>query len=461
MTDPDVGDTLARLGKFVVGLRYQDLPTDVVDRETDHVLDTLGCILYGSTTPWVRKVTRAMDRLGESGAASLLGTDAAASPARAALVNGTASHAMDYDDHCQEAGVHAGSATVPAALAYAEATNRTVDGREFLTAIVAGVEAGIRSGFGIGYGSVARGWHIAGWTGAFAAAATASKLYGLDRHRTAHALAVAGTQGCGLLGAQYGADVKRFHMGKAAEAGYLAAALAREDFTGDAHIFGDRYGAIGPTMSDEYDTDAVTATIGDRYRLLDKLSLKPFPSVGQVHAAVDGVAGILGEEGLAPSDVSAVTVQTTETVKDHVGWAYEPTDVMAAQANIQYAVATLLVDGEVTIDAYTDDAIRRPAVLARVDDVAVVVDDAIEATSFGSIVEVTVDDRTYENAVETPRGYPSNPMRQETLRAKFDRQATAAVSDGAADALADSIDSLGDVDDVTDLVELCSPGPAP
>lgn len=454
-SNPVFGETLDQLATYIYELEYDDIPAEVLDREKIHILDTVGCILYGSTTPWVQKVIRACDHLGETGSASILGHEASMTPARAALINGTAAHSMDYDDHCQEAGIHAGSATVPPGIAYAETVDRTVSGRELLTAIVAGVEVGIRTGFGIGYGSVGRGWHIAGWTGAFAAAATTSKLYRLDPDRIAHALAVAGTQGCGLLGAQYGAEVKRFHMGKAAEAGYLGTVLAREGFTGDTQIFQDRYGAIGPTMSDDYDIAAVTENLGTQYRIMDKLSLKPFPSVGQVHASVDAVQEIIRREDIHPDDVLEVTVRTTPTVKDHVGWEYEPTDVMSAQANIQYAVASLLLDGEVLIDAYTQEAIHRPAVLERIEDVTVVVDESLEDTTFGSAVEVSTANQTYENAVHTPRGYPSNFLTEDELHQKFRTQAEKAIDDQAAETLIATVSTLEDVEDVQTLLNHC------
>lgn len=449
------GPTLDRLSTFVHDLNYDDIPMEVRKMEKRHVLDTLGCILYGSTTPWVGKVVRTLDRMGERGDASVLGTAQSVPPARAALINGTASHSMDFDDHCQEAGIHAGSATVPTALAAAEAADDPVDGREFLTSVTAGVEVGIRSGFGVGYGSVGRGWHIAGWTGAFAGAATTGKLFDLDHSRQCHALAVAGTQGCGLLGAQYGAEVKRFHMGKAAEAGYLGAALARESFTGDTEIFQERYGAIGPTMSDDYDIDAVVDGIGERYRLLDKLALKPFPSVGQVHAAVDATRSILASEGIDSSEVSSVRVRVTPTVKDHVGWEYEPTDVMSAQANIQYAIATLLVEGRVTVDAYAPEVIGRNAVLSRVEDVVIVDDDSLDEETFGSVVELTTGGKTHSHAVDTPRGYPENPLSIAEIEAKFRDQAEIALPTDSVDRIIGMVDDLERVEDVGEIVRLC------
>ncbi|MFB6310093.1 MAG: MmgE/PrpD family protein [Salinirussus sp.] len=452
-----IGPTLTRLSEFLTKVTSEDLPTEVIERERRHVLDTLGCMLYGATTPWVEHVHRTLVRLDESGQVSIPGMSTSLPPARAALVGGTAAHAMDFDDHCQDAGVHAGSATVPTALAAAVTADRPVSGDEFLTAVAAGVEVGIRSGFGIGYGSVGQGWHIAGWTGAFAGAATTGMLFDLDQPTQAHALAVAGTQGCGLLGAQYGAAVKRFHMGKAAEAGYLGAGLAREGLTGDTQIFGERYGAIGPTMSDDYDTNAVTAALGSEYRLLDKLVFKPFPSVGQVHAPVDAVRAILEGAEFDGSRVNRVRCRVTPTVKSHVGWKYEPTDVMAAQANIGYAVASLLVDGELTIESFTADAIDRPAVLDRVDDIEVIVDESLAGETFGAVAEVEVGDEWYEQSIETPRGYPENPLSDEELEEKFRRQASHAIEPSAVNHVIELVRELPDLEDITVLVEPLTP----
>jgi 2-methylcitrate dehydratase PrpD len=451
----EFGETLTKLSEYIIDLEYDDIPSKVVERENKHIIDTIGCILYGTSTSWVKKVIAVSEHLGESGDTSVLGSDYSATPARAVLTNGTASHSMDFDDHCQEAGIHAGSATVPAALAYAENTDEPVSGEEFITAVTAGVEVGIRSGFGIGYGSVSQGWHIAGWTGAFAAATTAGKLYDLDHSQLSHALAIAGTQGCGLLGAQYGAEVKRFHMGKAAEAGYLAAALAGELFTGDSRIFQDRYGAIGSTMSNDYDIDAVTSKLGERYRIMDKLSLKPFPSIGQIHAPVDALKQLLDNHEIVGDEVDEVTVHATPTVKHHVGWEYEPADVMSAQANIQYAIASLLVDGEITVDTYTDDAIRRPVILDRISDISVAVDEGMEKTTFGSIVEVTAGNVTVENAVHTPRGCPSNFMTEDEIRNKFFNQSERSVGEDNAEEIVEIISNAEQKDDITTLLHHC------
>lgn len=451
--DP-VTDSLAA---FAESIEYNDIPDDVISLEKSHIIDTLGCILYGSTTPWVNKVISALQPIEPTGATSVIGQDTTLTTASAVLVNGMASHSMDYDDTCRP-GVHAGSATIPSACATVQRLDREVSGKEFLTAVTAGVEIGIRGGHGVGRNCVERGFHIAGWSGTFAAAATTGMLEGLDRGKLGHALALGGTQGAGLMGAQYGAEVKRYHMGRAAQSGFLAAHYANQTLTGDQRIFGDRYGSVGPTLSGEggYASDQAMDGLGDEYRLVDSMHLKPFPSIISIHAPVAGVRDLLNKHELDPSTVESVTVWTSRASKEHVGWDYEPTGVMSAQGNIQYGIASLLEDGELTITAYTPDAIRRPNVVDRTNDVEILIDEkASESGSWSSKVELrTTDNQTYSTTVDAPPGSPQNRLSQTELETKFKTQATKAISDENADRLLEFIVGIEDEPDVRKIFEL-------
>lgn len=444
------------LAEYINEVAFTDLPDEVVELEKRHLLDTLGCILYGPTTPWVRKVIDGLKTSGETGSATVLGDGSQFAPARAALVNGMASHSMDFDDTCRP-GVHAGSASVPSALAHVETADRSVSGKEFLTAFVAGVEVGIRSGFGLGRHSAERGLHIAGFTGPFSAAATTGKLLNLDKTSIGHGLAIAGTQGSGLMGAQYGAEVKRYHMGRAAESGYLGAIFANETLTGDQRIFGDRYGSIGPSLSGEghYDRDAVIDSLGDEYELLDSVNLKPFPSIISVHAPVAAVRKLLEEERFDPDTVESVTVWTSQVTKDHVGWDYEPEGVMAAQGNIQYGIASLLEDGELSIDAYTEEAIRRQRVLERTNDIEIqAAEEFNEDESWGARVRVkTQDGKSYTTTVRDPPGSPTNRMDEDEIIAKFRNQAEKVLPDESVDSIVDFVFSIEEKNDVTEIFD--------
>lgn len=462
----EFGKTTNQLATYLTTLDFEDIPQEVIERERWHLLDTLGTILYGNTTPWVQKVTQALDSMGETnhGTATIPGTELSIPPARACLVNGTASHAMDYDDYCQDAGVHAGSAVVPAALAHAETTSDPVNGKDVLTAIAAGVEVGIRTGYGIGRGSLYDGWHIAGWTDAFAGAATTGYLQNLTHEQMGHALAIAGTQGAGLMGATYGAEVKRFHMGKAAESGFLASTLAREELTGDTKIFEERWGGIGQTMSDDYDIPAVTNQLGDHYELLDKLTFKPFPSVGQTHPPVSAVKKIVEENKIDTENVTNVHVKATEAAKEKAGRDYEPVGVMAAQASMQYAIATYLVDGEIRIDAYTEEAIRRNSVLERINDIDIVADNSLvdDAGGFNSRYKVVVTLETssgdsFTEEIDIPKGFPENPMSEEEMLGKFREQATHVIDEKDANAIIDFVMELEEKDNFAGIVKYMQP----
>jgi 2-methylcitrate dehydratase PrpD len=462
-TDDDVGPVTGTLADYLADVRYSDMPEPVRDRSRWHMLDTLGCVIYGLRTPWVDSVVdtlAGMDETGHGGA-TLPTMSLALSPARAALVTGTASHAMDFDDYCQDAGVHAGSAVLPAILSRAQARDDPVSGPEALTAMAAGTEVGIRAGYGIGRGSLAGGWHIAGWTGAIAAAATAGMLRRMDREELAHALGLGATQGAGLMGATYGASVKRFHMGKAAESGYLGAELAANGLTGDTRLFANRWGSISTTMADDGDPEAVGDGLGDRYELLEKLTLKPYPSVGQTHPAISGVEAVLQESGLDGEDVAEVEIRVTEAAKDKSGWAYEPTGVMAAQSNIQYAVATLLLEGRVSVHDYTEAAISRPTVLERIEDVSVRADQNLvtDASGFNArytteITLVTRDGTCYERRVDVPKGFPDNPMTTGEIEAKFRDQAGAVLDDSAVEATIDFVTNIDSEEDVSRLLDI-------
>lgn len=141
-------------------------------------------------------------------------------------------------------------------------------------------------------------------------------------------------------------------------------------------------------------------------------------------------------------------IQTTRTVKDHVGWGDEPTDGMAAQANVRYA-AILLVVGRLTVEIFTAKAIDRPAVLERIGDVAVVVDEGLAYETLGTIAEVEAGGERHERAVETPLGYPENPLPKTTLEAKFRRQAGHVLDAAAVDRTIELVDDLQALDDVT------------
>jgi 2-methylcitrate dehydratase PrpD len=216
------------LAERISRLRFDELPDDIVARAKHSILDWLGVALCGWTDPLVGKLTRVIEAEGSQPAATLVGSGRKVSASQAALINGTASHALDFDDVHLPSRVHPSVPVVPAALAIAERDRR--GGKALITAFVAGVEAQSAIAAVMGNAHYKRGWHNTATLGMFGAAAAAGSLAGLTVDEMQHAFGVVATQAAGLR-ISFGTMCKPLHAGHAASHGLIAAALAREGFT--------------------------------------------------------------------------------------------------------------------------------------------------------------------------------------------------------------------------------------
>src|SRR5713226_8627150 len=234
----------AELAERASSIRYQDLPDDIRRLARQCLLDWLAVTLAGSREELARILADQAIEDGGRPAASLVGRDAKISAQQAALVNGAASHALDYDDVNMAMGGHPTVPIVPALLALAEDSGAS--GADFLAAFVAGYETECRIGALVLPDHYGRGFHATGTIGSFGAAAACAHLLGLDAEKTATALGIAATQAAGLK-SMFGTMCKPLHAGKAAQNGLLAALLAargfssRTDAPGGYHLRGNLF----------------------------------------------------------------------------------------------------------------------------------------------------------------------------------------------------------------------------
>src|SRR5207247_9492508 len=226
------------------------------------------------------------ERTGPGGKSQILGSDGAAVQApAAALANSALAHAFELDSLTRPgAGAHPGATVLPPALAIAQ--ERGADGRALITAFVAGNEAMIRIGRATGHTNEARGFHAPGTTGPFGAAVACALLLGLDAGRMANALGLAGSLAGGLLEFPkgHGGMVKRLHLGRASEAGVLAASLADAGFTGPRTVIEGEFGFL-QVFCTEFDETHLTRGLGRDYVTLSTV-LKRYPVHATAHAAV-------------------------------------------------------------------------------------------------------------------------------------------------------------------------------
>src|SRR5437763_8081615 len=216
------------LARKSASLEYDDLPQDAHELARQCILDYFGVAIAGAGDELVRLVLDELTEAGGATQASVIGHQTRLPALSAALVNGAAGHALDYDDVNMAMPGHPSVAILPGLLALAELKRSS--GREVITAFVAGYETACRIGAALQPGHYNLGFHSTGTVGAFGAAAACARLLGLDAEATAMALGIAGTQAAGLK-SQFGTMCKPFHAGKAAQNGLLAARLAARGFS--------------------------------------------------------------------------------------------------------------------------------------------------------------------------------------------------------------------------------------
>ena len=351
-----------QLAEYAARLRYEDLPAAVVACARDCIIDTIAACICGSSLPWSRIVIEYAERTGPGGASRILGRGSAVQAPSAALANGALAHAFELDALTRPgAGAHPGATVLPPALAVAQQAGVNAGGRALIAAFVAGNEVMIRIGRATGHTNEARGFHAPGTTGPFGAAVACGHLLGLDAGRMASALGLAGSLAGGLLefARGDGGMVKRLHLGRASEAGVLAACLAQSGFTGPKTVIEGEFGFLRVFCS-EFDETALTRNLGHEYVTLSTV-LKRYPVHATAHAAVRAVRDLHAEHGFAGGDVEAITVTGNKRMIERHAIA-EPADLMLAQYSIPFCVALSLFREARDPESYDESTLADPAI---------------------------------------------------------------------------------------------------
>ena len=418
----EVSAPTRELARWIASLRYADLPARTKDTMRLALLDTLGCGVYGHSTPWAKMLLQwARASALARGEATVWG-EAAPSlrAADAALVNGVAAHGFELDDY-HNAKLHAGAVVIPAALALAEKLD--ANGERLLTAIAAGYEVMIRSSLAMNPSATRlRGWHITGVCGPFGAAAACAVLLGLNDEQTAWALGLAGTQGSGTWA--FNADgtmSKRFHAGRAAYSGVLAAELAALGFTGPTQIYEFHDGGVLKAYSDASDPAPLTAELGTKYRL-DTNRIKPYSCCGSTHSYVDAAFELRRRFGTPWNAKRRVRVGLAKVVDVQCGFDYFPTSALNAQMSLRYVVAAALLEGQALPPQFSEAKLSDPAIVALAQRLELEHDPALDKLypqQFAAWIAVEDAGKWARVDVLDPLGSEANPVDERGIIEKF------------------------------------------
>jgi 2-methylcitrate dehydratase PrpD len=418
----EVSAPTREIARWIAQLRYADLPARTRDTVRIALLDTLGCGVYGHSTPWAKMILQwARAGAPARGEATVWGEAAPTlRAADAALVNGVAAHGFELDDY-HNAKLHAGAVVIPAALALAEKLDAS--GERLLTAIAAGYEVMIRSSLAMHPSATRlRGWHITGVCGPFGAAAACAVLLGLDDEHTAWALGLAGTQGSGVWA--FNADgtmSKRFHAGRAAYSGVLAAELAAIGFTGPTQIYEFHDGGVLKAYSDRSDPAPLTAELGTAYRL-DTNRIKPYSCCGSTHSYVDAAFELRRRLGTPWDARRRVRVGLAKVVDVQCGFPYIPTSALNAQMSLRYVVAAALLEGQVLPPQFSDKKLSDPAITELAQRIALEHDPALDKLypqQFAAWIAVEDAGKWVRVDVLDPLGSEANPVGERGVIEKF------------------------------------------
>lgn len=437
---------------FAAGLRTAPLSEEVRHHAVRAIVDWFAACVPGGVMPPATLVAEALADQVDIGTASLVPGGRSATAQTAALINGTASHTVEFDDIFRDGLYHPGTPTISAALAAAELAG--ADGDRLIAGVVAGYEVSNRIAMAVNPKHYDY-WHTTATVGCFGAAAAAAVVLDLDADQTAHALASAATMAAGLQQA-FRADAmsKPLHSGRAAEAGVLSARLAKAGVTGALDALEGPRGFGAAMSGPDVDWRAATATLGADWTIT-RVTFKNHAACGHVHAAVDAVAEIAAEHGIAVDDIERIEAASYAKSLEICGNA-EPVTAFEAKFSLPYCVAAVLVRGSVRRAAFEPDALADPAIRALAAKVVHTVDPDCEAAfpraRSARAAIVTKDGRRFETFAPTRKGDPDNPLTDAELDAKFHELTDPVLGPSAAAGLLTRLRDLASVASVADLL---------
>ncbi len=438
-----------QLAQYVVQTSYDDLPGEVKEMAKICLLDWFGVTLGGvreDLSPILQKLTAEM---GGEKQASIIGTGLKTNVLLAALVNGSISHVLDFDDAHAGSIAHPTVTVAPAVLAVGEYKRAT--GRDLITAFVMGFEAETRIGMAAGRAHYDKGWHATSTTGRFGGAAGAAKLLGLDEGQMVNAFGIAGTQTGGVRQV-FGTMCKPFHAGKAAMDGLLAAYLAGMGFTSSDSIIEGKFGFLD-IFSPEPKVEKLTEGIGRDYTITS-VGFMPYASCAGTHTVIDAMRDIRGTEKLSADEVAEIDLELAKLSLDAAG-IVEPRTALEGKFSVYHCAALALLEGEAGEDKFTAEKVNDPKIVSLRKKVKARLNPDFQLLDT-RVTVVTNDGRRIERFVRIPKGQPENKMTPSEMEEKFRGLASLALPRENIGKLIEKIYKLEELNDIGEIISLCT-----
>jgi 2-methylcitrate dehydratase PrpD len=400
------------LAQYVVAARYDDLPANVRKEGVRTLLNWAGVAIGGSHHQTVDIAVSALAPFSGPAQASLFGRRERFDIMNAAFINGVSSHIFDYDDTHLKTIIHPAGPVASAILALSEM--QVVSGKDFLNALVLGIETECRIGNAVYPNHYDIGWHITGTAGVFGSTAAVGKLLGLNEQQMVWALGLAASQPVGLR-ESFGSMNKSFNPGRAASSGIFAALLASKNYTSSDGMIEAKRGWAN-TISTKQDYREITEGLGQRYEAALN-TYKPFACGIVLHPAIDAAIQLRGEQKFATDQVKRIELKVHPLVLELTG-KKTPQEGLEGKFSIYHAVAVALIEGAGGEKQFSDRAVRDPAVVELRAKVVPVIDPAIKPEQVEMSIELG-DGRVLRKRIEHAIGSLEKPMSDADLERKF------------------------------------------
>ncbi len=407
------------LGRFVSEVSFERLPSEAVEVARLGFTDTIATMIAGAGEPAPQILEKVLEP--KTGAATLYFSGRRCSAPEAAWINGTAGHALDYDDVALRG--HPSTVIVPALLAEGEALGAS--GRDLLAAYVAGYEAWAELSERDPGHHHEKGWHPTGIFGAIGAAAACSALRRLDSSRATAALALGASQSGGIM-ANFGTMTKPFHAGRAAYAGVLSARLAERGFTASADALEHSQGFLSAVSPEgKADRESPPQSLGKEWKILgERLGIKKYPACYCTHRALDAILDLLARRPVSAAEIKEIRVSLSDLhaliLRNH-----RPQTGLEAKFSIEFAMAAAVIARRASLAEYADAFVKRPEVQTLMGRVSVETNRNYDPEMSGASLydEVKVFLKSGEvvesEKVRRARGHGSKPLGESELFEKF------------------------------------------
>ena len=451
-----------KIAEKIKNINYDELPSDVVQRSKELILDTIGVALAGSLHNSADIYNEYVDEIGGQEEATIIGRNKKNSVVNAALVNSAIGHTLEFDDISWSIIGHPAVVTVFPAISMGEKYNSS--GKKVLSAIVAGYEVIASIGRGLVPDLVEKGWHSTSAIGTFGAAAAAGIICDLSVDEMVNALGIAGSLASGVK-ANLGTMTKDLHAGHASSSGITAALLAKKGFTANEKIFEAKNGYCS-IYSPKFDLDIIVDSFCNPFDLITNGALfKKWPSCACTHPFVEAIITLAEENNISPEKVEKIEIYSTPCVVDTLFYDNPKTD-FEAKFSSQFCAALALVKRRVYLEDFTDKVINDPIIKKIMGTVTLDLDPEIDPDSYvlppeegilKTRVAITMKDNSkFYKEIPFAKGDVQRRLSMEEIIEKYRSCAGLVLKDDKLDKSIEAISNLEKIDNISTVMNILS-----